>query len=200
MKWLLFLVALGACATSPTPSETPSKRPPPVRLRPPSDMPGAFSWRQRVTVSYPDASPRTFDAVLEKSADTLSLVGLTPINTVMFVIEQNGTEATLDNRTGEALPFDATYVLRDVQRVFFPWLDGVRAGEVDGVAVTEEIRSDGRVVSRTFRMPGEGAVVVTFDGLRAPGEPPERAVLEDARYGYRLEIETAPALANAPQP
>ena len=168
---------------------------PPVRLRPPSAMPADFQWRQRVTVSYGDRSPRSFDAVLQKQGDRLSLVGLTPLNTVTFVVQQNGLEVTFDNRTDEALPFDGRHILQDVQRVYFPWLDGpttsgIRVGEKLGEQVTE--RLDGQqVVERTFERAGRPPVRVIFEGLRGPERPPSRAVLENRRYDYRLIIETA---------
>lgn len=158
-------------------------------------MPRDFVWRQRVTVAYGEREPRSFDAVLQKRGDRLSLVGLTPINTVTFVVEQAGLDVTFDNRTGEPLPFDGRHIMQDFQRVYFPWLngesaDGTRKGVVLGEQVSEQV-ADGQVVVRRFDRPQRQPVTVRFEGLRGVGRPPQRVVLENQRYGYRLVIETS---------
>lgn len=193
---LLFGFAASCGTATPgrvSPDSDPATRP--VELRSPEVFEGDFTWRQRVTVRYADQPSRSFDAVLEKKGPQLSLVGLTPINTVTFVVEQRGLDVRFDNRTGRDLPFDGRHILQDVQRVFFPWLlgaehAGVREGQVLGEYVTEQVRA-GSVVQRRFDRPGMKSVVVTLDGVRDGVDPPARAVLDNERYGYRLIIETA---------
>ena len=200
--WTVALVAGCAGAqprAAPGDPDPASGLAPVVQLRPPAVVARDFSWRQRVSVQYGDRSPRSFDAVLQKKGDRLSLVGLTPLNTVTFLVEQRGQDVRFDNRTGQALPFDGRHILQDVQRVFFPWLtgpvaDGHRAGAVLDEQVSERWER-GRLVERTFAQTGRPSVRVTFSGaVSGPSEhaPPARAVLENQRYGYRLVIETAP--------
>ena len=177
------------------PQTRPQGAPPPVELRPPKAMRLDFQWRQRVTVSYGERSPRSFDAVLHKQGDRLSLVGLTPLNTVTFVVQQVGLEVSFDNRTGEPLPFDGRHILQDVQRVYFPWLEGpatagIREGEAHGERVTERLEGV-QVVERTFQRVDRPPVRVVYEGLRGPGQPPARVILKNERYDYRLIIETA---------
>ena len=191
---LLFACAGGGPAVGSRPSSRPNT---PVTLLPPSAMTDDFSWRQRVTVQYGDNAARSFDAVLQKKGAVLSLVGLTPINTVTFLVRQEGTNVTFDNRTGQSLPFDGRHILQDVQRVFFPWLtedvvDGTRTGVVLGETVTERLRS-GRVVERVFDRDGLPSVRVALNPADRPGSgPAPTAVLTNDRYGYRLVIATSP--------
>ena len=181
-----------ASAAGPSPAGIVRR---PAQLRPPSVLTADFVWRQRVTVQYADRPARSFDAVLQKRGETMSLVGLTPINTVTFIVEQRDMAVTFDNRTGQTLPFDGRYILQDVQRVYFPWLvgpteDGVRSGAMLGESVSERLVA-GRVVERRFERDGFPPVIVTLEGGSA-GNPPERAVLDNPRYRYRLSIETQP--------
>lgn len=184
LSWLALLVVLACRSAAPMP------RLESVPVRSPAEHPGDFQWQQTVTVRYGKQAPRSFDAVLEKSGAELRLVGVTPIGTVTFVAEAIGTEVRFENRTGEALPFDGSHILRDVQRVFFPWLhgpfvEGHRAGAHGGLTVKER-REEGVLVERTFH-DAEGLVATVR--FQSPGEPPAKAQLE-SRLGYRLTLET----------
>lgn len=185
-----------SCRTM-TPS-SPSEGARAVEVRPPSDMAEDFHWRQRVTVRYGVRPPRTFDAVLEKRGNLLRLVGLTPMKTVLFVVEARGAEVRFENRTGEPLPFGGSHILRDVQRAFFPWIhtpyeQGRRTRALGRTRVTERARN-GRLVERTFETAGEGVVQVLYEGTPdPPGGPPPRVTLFDLERGYRLEIATLSA-------
>ena len=184
LPWLtLVFLWTGCAATSRTAA-------PEVRLRSPSAAP-PFRYRQEVTVAYGEEAPRSFEAVLENTGDALRLVGLTPLNTVLFVVELAGGEVTFENRTGEALPFDPSYILRDVQRAFFPWLeggegqDGARRGRVAGVKVLERYEG-GRLIERVFFRPGAPPVRARYG--RDTSSPVVRLV--DPELDYRLEIRT----------
>ncbi|MEO1230879.1 MAG: DUF3261 domain-containing protein [Myxococcota bacterium] len=186
--WLVLTLALGGSSCRASQADF---RAPPVEVRSPSAYPEDFSWRQTVTVSYGEKASRTFDGVLEKVGDRLRLVGLTPVGTVIFVAEAEGSEVRFENRTGEALPFDGEHILLDVQRVFFPWLegpfaDGQRSGEVDGIEVRERVE-DGGLVERIFSDADGTLALVRF---LEPGSPPPRSVLIGRRFGYQLDIET----------
>lgn len=170
----------------------------PGELRAPGAVPGDFLYQQRVTARWGGGEARGFDAALQKRGDVLTLVGLTPMGTKAFVVTQTGDEVVLDNTSGQDMPFPPRYIMLDVQRVLFPWLegepphDGAREGEVGGERVVETWH-EGELVERCFvrldHQP-EGRLCVSYEGW-APGEAaPRRAVLDNAWFGYRLEIET----------
>ena len=93
------------------------------------------------------------------------------------------------------------FILLDVQRAFFPWCaEDARAAdadevvtEVDGEQVAE--RWDrGRLVERIFtRTSGapEGTIRVSYEWGRGDWALPERAVLDNGWFGYRLTIVTS---------
>ena len=161
-------------------------------------MPGDFLYQQRVTATWGNGEKRGFDAALQKRGDVLTLVGLTPMGTKAFVVTQTGLVVTIDNQSGQELPFQPRYIMLDVHRVLFPWLegeppaDGAREGDVGGEHVVETWH-DGELVERCFvrldHQP-EGRLCVSYEGW-APGmAAPARAVLENGWFGYQLEVET----------
>lgn len=185
------VAAVAACQGGGTPRPVQIK---PVDIRSPGEMPGDFQWRQTVAVKYADRDARSFDAALDKRGDTLRLVGLTPLGTVMFVAEAEGTAVRFENRTGEPLPFDGSHILLDVQRVFFPWLEGdIEDGVREGRRGEEQIRErweGGRLLERVFERGSEEAVRVRYLEPGPRGQPAPRIELENPRYHYRLSIET----------
>lgn len=190
---LLFGCAAGTVATPPPPTDE-------VELRSPETLSEDFSWRQRVTAVHRAREPRSFDAVLEKKGSRLSLVGLTPIQTVLFVVVLEGETVSFENRTGEALPFPPAYILLDIQRVFYPWVrpaDPSPSGtfEADfGEERVIETWSEGRLRERRFeRADTPGHIRVRFEESGGAADaPPARVVLENDRQHYVLTIETAP--------
>jgi hypothetical protein len=162
-------------------------------------MPGSFLWQQRVTARWGDGEQRGFDAALQKHGDTLVLVGLTPLGTKAFVVTQRGEAISVDNDSGQRMPFPPRYIMLDVQRVFFPWLAGeawsgeqTRSGEVAGERVSERFES-GHLRERCFeRLDGQpaGRLCVSYEGWEAGLEAPVRAVLDNTWFGYRIEIDT----------
>lgn len=185
---------VGACrSTSPPVPAIPVLAPVPIRSV--AEMPGDFQWRQTVTVMYRDQKPRSFDAVLEKQGNVLSLVGLTPVQTILFVARAVGTSVEFENRTGQWLPFGGSHILRDVQRAYYPWLSGScdegRRSRSFGEGSVEELCRSGRVVERVFEQAGKPAVRVAYrDRARFTDGPPGVVTLVDEQNEYRLEIET----------
>ena len=190
--WLLF-VGLLSCGGSSRRNPFPEMAQP-VSIRSPGEMSVDFHWRQVVRVSYSGHPSRSFDAVLQKIGDSLKLVGLTPLGHVTFVAEALGTQVRFENRTGEPLPFDGSYILLDVERAFFPWLtgparNGWRTGRW-GEEVVRERLVDGEVVERRFETQGSTHARVSFLEAGQGEAPPPRVVLENLRFGYKLDIQT----------
>jgi hypothetical protein len=206
MKHIYVMVALSGClllaGCASTPKPTTPTRPivPPASLLPPSAIGFDFQWRQRVSAHWPTGK-QSFDAVLQKRAGELILVGLSPMGQPGFVLrlrEQGALE--VENRTGKDLPFEPGYVLADVQRVFFPWLpapvagwSGEQRGQRGDSAVVERYQA-GQLLERRFeRQTPAGAERVTIryvSPLQAAQDAPERVVLDNPLLGYSLSIET----------
>jgi hypothetical protein len=174
----------------------------PGELRPAEALAAEVLWRQRVTAVWGAGERRGFDAAVQKSGDTLTVMGLSHAGSMGFAIVWRNGALELVNRMPEELPFPPRFVLLDVQRAFYPWLtpaspasaqpDGVRTGIVDGERIRETWRA-GALVERTFeRLDGipAGIVSVRYDRERADWIAATRVVLENGWFGYRLEIET----------
>ncbi len=169
----------------------------PGTLRPPRELGADFQWRQRVTARWPEGA-HTFEAVLTKDGQDLMLLGLGPLDTPGFILtlDENGN-VEMENRTGRPIPFEARYVLLDVQRTFYPWFssphdDGTRQRVFDGERITEQWKQ-GRLQRRTFtRVDGQppGQITVTYEGWTANNRAPARARLDNGWFGYVLEIST----------
>ncbi|HTE05343.1 MAG TPA: DUF3261 domain-containing protein [Planctomycetota bacterium] len=203
------LAFLTACAStrSPPPLQ-PVDADYPGELRPASDFPADVLLRQRVSASWGDAASgdprahgqRSFDCAFQKQGDTLTLLGLSPLGSVTFVVKLVGDRVEFENRTPEPLPFPPRFILLDVERVFFPWLATGGAPLVDGVhesvlgdeRVTERW-SAGQLVERRFeRIDGHpaGAIRITFGGDREGRFAPPSALLDNGWLNYRLSVET----------
>lgn len=192
---LVALALLAACAPRP---HGPPSAPPPGVLVSTRDIPGDFFFRQRVSARYPGRE-MSFDAVLQKQGDTLTLVGLTPFGTRAFVLQQRGTDVQFTAEMPDVLPFPPRYVLLDVHRTFFmtlaptPAPDGERTGAREG----EELRerwSDGHLTQRSFRRldgapPGLVEVRYGDDGMEGL-RPPRTIELRNGWFGYALTITT----------
>ena len=202
-SWLCLVLLLSVAASCggrpPARTSEGSARLSAGPILPPSALAGDFQWRQKVTAIYPTGR-RSFEAVLQHHEGVFRLIGLGPMGRPGFVISlQPDARVTVDNNTGRELPFSADYVLADVQRVFFPWLEaaparyhGKRRGGVRGVQVSESY-ARGVLLERRFTRddaPDRGAVTIRYSqwlpGQRAPG----RAQLVNDWFGYRLVIET----------
>jgi hypothetical protein len=178
-------------------------------------LPQNFLDRQRITATYGDRTVQ-FDAVLQKRAGELTLLGLTPFGSRAFVLHQVGTDVSFQSFVPQSLPFPPRYILIDVHRVFFAWAQANTGGAApdagsdaggygpprDGELVVEregEIETErwavGRLRRRTFRRAdgeprGEIVVDCEGDGMAADGTPPPHVRFANGWYGYRLEIAT----------
>jgi hypothetical protein len=184
------LLLLAACASAPR-AKPEQPRVPPPQLLAPSAFSYDFQWRQRVTARWPTGT-QGFDAVLQKRAGELILVGLSPLGLPGFVFRLNeARELQVENRTGQELPFEAAYVVADVQRVFFDWLapvadgfTGERSGERQGSTLLERYERGALRERRMSRETPAGVerVVVRYETTRA--------LLHNELLGYDLIIET----------
>jgi len=197
---ILAIGALCACATAATRPADDAPKLDPGPIRPPSVLSYDFQWRQRVTATWPTGS-RSFDAVLQKRAGELVLLGLNPMGMPGFVLRlREGGAIQVENRTGHELPFQPEYILADVERVFFPWLppvpaafSGERRGRYEQLGITE-LFDRGRLLSRSFERfdaPDRGTVRITYRPAKThPEDAPPKVSVENAWFGYRLDIET----------
>lgn len=168
-------------------------------LRPVTLLAGDFQWRQRVTARWPGGT-RSFEAVLAKETDTLRLIGLGPMGRVGFVLlQRDGQPMEFENHANLSVPFDPKNILLDVQRVYYPWFvnspgeDGVRQRSI-GEEVVFERWKGGKLLERRFR-PSRAAddaqdISVSYHYDSPPDHVASRAVLNNSRQNYELEIQT----------
>lgn len=199
MNRALALVALlcAACGArqQPTPESFFDDLPPPELLSPHAAEPD-FVLRQHVTARWATGETE-FDAVVQKHEGALRIVALSPTGQPGFVITLDADlEVHVENRTDRALPFRPERILADVQKVFFPWVegvpdeDGVRRGEAFGLEVIERW-PEGRITERTF-LSADGSVEsrVRYERWDARRIAPRRAILTHETLGYELTVET----------
>lgn len=192
MRAVALALTLASCA-----AHRPPLRAYPGTLRRTSEIPGAFLMRQRVVAHYPGRD-LSFDAVLQKQGDTLTLLGLTPFGTRAFVMQQRGVEVTFHATLPMELPFPPRNMLLDIHRTFFgpdrrpAPVDGERAFVADGEEVRETWRA-GRLRTRSYRrLDGDppGLIEVNYgDGMLGRAAP--RVIeLRNGWFGYALTITT----------
>ena len=157
VRWPGRIVLCAAVACAPgTPKE--ADWPTAGILLAPATRPGDFLDRQRIVATY-KGHTASFDAVVQKKGNELTLVGLTPFGSRAFVLRQVGGEASFESFVPQTLPFPPNYILVDVERVFFPWTDAappteaIRQFSHDGEIVTERWQA-GRLLRRTFSRDG----------------------------------------------
>lgn len=196
----LGLLACTGCASMPIQGQGPQLPAlSPGPLRRPTDLAHDFQWRQRVTAIYP-AGKSSFDAVLLRRNNSLTLVGLSPIGMPGFVIttEANG-RIHMENRTRRTLPFRPTYIAADVQHAFFPWFKtplpgfhGTRSKGVIGLTVSEDFEH-GTLVTRRLRRndaPDRGEVIIQYGPWPKGADVPKRVTINNTWFNYKLVIET----------
>jgi uncharacterized protein DUF3261 len=194
----LALVLFSACASR---SKQAASEPPYTGPLPsPGERVDDFLDRQRIVATYRGRS-MSFDAVLQKRGDELTLLGLTPFGSRAFVVTQKGREMSFQSFVDEPLPFSPLYMLIDVHRVFFrasapsdaAVADGARTFTSEGEIVTETWHM-GRLLNRTFSRSGDrasGKIVVEYDGgMAEDAAPPAHLTFTNGWYGYRLDITT----------
>ena len=167
-------------------------------MREPATLKRDVLLRQRVTALWGEGESRGFDAVIQKHADTLTVMGLSETGSMGFAIVLNDGEVELTNEMPMEFPFPPRYVLLDVQRAFYPWLqtaergDGTHEEIVDGERVTETWL-EGRLQTRSFaRLDAQppGDLVIHYEWGEADWSSPTFLRLDNGWFGYKLEIDT----------
>jgi hypothetical protein len=192
----LFLVVVTACASPQRKALRPYSGP----LDSPGIYAGDFTDRQRI-VATSGAHTQSFDVIVQKRGDVLTIVGLTPFESRAFVLEQAGERIRFESFMPQKLPFPPEYVLIDIHRVLFPGVgapgqvlgDGPHEKVEDGEILTEDWLG-GRLFARRFRRADgdpRGVITVTYgDGQPPSGEPAHEVSLVNDWYGYRLRVTT----------
>lgn len=207
----LLLGALLAAACSTTRGPAWTERDYPGTLQPADALPHQLLWQQRISATWGEDGQRGFDAAVQRQGDTLTVLGLSPVGSVGFAMILRGDTIDLQNQSGEELPFPPRFILLDVQRTFYPWLEpavagnGARSGIVGDERV-QELWRDGRLLERRFtQLDGEpaGAITITYDWRQTDPQrvAPMRTVLDNGWFGYRLTVDThteTPLPAKAP--
>jgi len=195
-------VALLAAACAHQPRPLPDEAGYPGTLAELGRVPGNFMWRQSIAARYGTQGGR-FEAVIQKQGDRLLILGLTPMGTRAFLLEQQGPGIKATVYVDRALPFPPKYVFLDVHRTFFlgigpgPLGDGWQQAVRDGETIRELWRG-GRLLERRFerldhRPPGQ--IAIRYDGGYAPAPVPHpgRIVFDNGWFGYQLTIDTLEA-------
>jgi hypothetical protein len=179
-------IAGGCGASQPTPPRDPG------RLHLPSALGADFFTQQHIDARWQNRKGG-FDAVLQKRADTLKLLILTPFGSRAFLLEQRGKNVRFQSFIPQQLPFPPRYILLDVQRVFLdrgkaPRPDG-RHMIVDGSEQRIETWRGGRLLRRRFRRTGsDDAIDIEYVGGMKGGTPPTEVRLDNGWFGYSLKI------------
>jgi hypothetical protein len=210
-RLLGLVLLLGGCRTggadgggAATPFADPSAEGSPIEypgtLVEMSELDRDFLMRQKLDVSWL-ALKFSFEAVVQKQGDVLTVIGMTPFGTKAFVLTQTGTVVEFEKLIDRDMPFPPEYILQDITRAFFydvelPWglvgADGGNATEIHEENV-QDVYEDGALTLRTFtRTSGEpaGEIRIEYEGGMKSGVPPKRLVFENGWFGYRLEIKT----------
>lgn len=168
-----------------------------------ADDAASFFSEQSVALRW-GAQTHRFRAVLQRRGAQLELILLDPMGRPGFRLYQQGDEVGIENFSDRTLPFEAAYMLADVQKVFLVWpledaasearVDAagraLRTGEFDGLRI-EEVRADGALVERRFwraDMDGDAPLTVAYRG-GTESLPFREVELVNAWFQYTLSIE-----------
>jgi hypothetical protein len=192
---LVIALALAACARGPAPAVPVAREG--VGAWGVIGGTGEFVVRQQLRFEAKGMSG-SFDAVLQVTCQTLTVVGLTPAGTQLFSIRQLGDEVEVTSDAGMRWPFPPERLLLDVHRAFLrplaapPSGDGVRVRDLEGLSIIEQW-NDGRLFERRFIAGGEAGfaiVEVAYEDGWLPGPLARRTRLQNHAYGYSLAIES----------
>lgn len=206
-------LALGSCGGKVQPAQPSSAQPSSAQssseealsdiVRSPERLGEDFVWRQRLTATYGDES-FSFQAVVEKTGNTLNLLCLTPYGSRALLLKQRGTTVKTQYFVEQRLPFPARYILSDLHRVYTPTREAPpKPTELDRES-TLEMRLDGeqfvdqfvdgRIVRREIYGPMARSdrpdVVVLYADAGGTPSSATRITLDNRAYGYHIEIET----------
>lgn len=187
---LLWPIALSACGSA-QPRQTQVSTLPPVQ-----ELGKDFFWRQRIEAHHPKQTV-SFNAVIQKRGQELTLLGLTPFGTRAFVLKQKNKHVSFQSFIQHTLPFPPENILRDVYRVF-----RVSQPHVQGwychASVTERICNlwqAQRLIERRYQSldTAKGApIVIRYEGGFVSNTPPRNVILQNPQFGYTLRITTLP--------
>ena len=195
LPFLILLLVL-ACASDPPPERAAALEPAGALVAV-DEIPGNFLMRQQIDFRYGQETG-SFEAVVQKHCDELTVIGFTPFGTRAFSIRQQGLQVSVESHLPGAWPFSPRFVLLDIHRSYFvpisenPPHEGTREISRGGESILERW-SAGRLVERSYRLdPGgpPGRIVVTYvDGATAR-VPARHVRLHNERHGYDLEVTT----------
>lgn len=192
--WPLFAGCQGHRAASLRDADYPGA------LWPPATLGVEAVWQQHVTASWSDPDgtrrERAFDAAIQRRGDELTVVGLSPVGSVGFSVTQRVDGVDVVNNIPDQMVIPPRFILLDVQRAFYPWTKGGAGSEIVATRGGERIQErwqQGRIAERSFtRTSGtpRGAIRVSYDWGDNEWALPQRAVLDNGWFGYRLAITT----------
>lgn len=193
MKPRLAMAALCLVACGPAAPISPT-----LLLRPPSTLEHDFMARQELTVSPERGEPHTFQGVLQKRGNTLTLLALTPFGTRAFAVEQHGHDVRSQSYVDQPLPMSPEHIIADVNCALFPYFGAPSSGtsereaNVGGVIVFERWLN-GYLVERRLheRDPGSSdAIVVRYEYGSDDRLLPVRIELANSRLRYSIAVLT----------
>lgn len=193
---------MGCAAHTPPPASAPLA-PDTTPLERPAALRPNFSVRQHIEASSHGKSG-AFDAVVQKQARELLVVGLGPAGVRMFMLKQNDAPAddgiTFEQSFGPKLPFSPRNIVLDIHRLFFMGLpasartadDGTFEGETAAGKI-REIWRGGELRERQFSHPSrQGAILISYGaGCRKERCAPEYATIDNGWFNYVLRIENS---------
>jgi hypothetical protein len=198
---LALALLLAACGARQESGSFLDQLPPPTLLHA-ETLARDVVLRQHVSATWATGAVE-FDAVVQKHDGALKLIALSPTGQPGFVLElgENG-DVSVENRSGQELPFRAERILADVQKVYYPWIeddedddelrDGTRRARAAEFEVEERLL-EGRLVERRFYLPetpNSPEVVVSYFEWADRRVAPKHATIVHVRLGYELSIET----------
>lgn len=158
---------------------------------------GNFLMRQQIDYRFGERRG-SFEAVLQKRCDVLTLIGFTPFGTRAFTIEQRGHDVSARTHVSGTWPFPPHFILLDVHRAYLvpmpesPPADGFRE-LLYGAEVVSEKWAAGRLLERRFdRFDADrpGPIIVTYVDGSVPGAPAREIHIVNERHGYELDVTT----------
>ncbi len=176
LSWPLAIAVIAACQNAPR-----SHADRLTLALPPASFGRALSLQQQVHVEYVDRTV-DFDAVLDITPDSLTLVGMA-LGQRMLTLRYNGVE--LRETRHPMLPRDVrgADILTDMQMALWPG-DAVRAALPPGWTLTD---SD---TLRTVFKDDQPQVTIVYDGVPRWAA---RVTMRNLRYDYRLVIRSVAA-------
>lgn len=203
MKFLLPVLTFLVACSAPRAPVTTQPHPParaedyPWALHDVQEFPQNFMWEQRLTAQTAQ-SHGSVRVVVQKMANDLTVVGLTPFATKAFVLTQKGQTVDFQMLVDREMPFPPRFILIDFQRTWLSFGDpqahprtGVELLDV-GEEKLKQTWQAGRLVERRFtRKSGvpAGEIVIAYADWQGDGIA-RQVRIDNWWFGYRLDVET----------